>query len=249
MGANNLCTITLQVMGTAELGDIDLEQWVIENTERVQNLREKAVVNYEVCSHVRKKWDKKVNQRTLTVVDLVIFRRAGMCEKLSQSWIGLYRIVKFNSLSLYHVDVGTTKKQSVHIQRLKRYEERKEKTRVKRVITVSEPDIESESLDSLYSELTVSGQVQVLSKDKDIAEWVKEFSDILTKELGLTALSEFGIETGDSATIAQRRQVKHSGPRLPAIKGAGKPGGRAQAHVMARNCACAGAVIRRKDLV
>ena len=45
------------------------------------------------------------------------------------------------------------------------------------------------------------------------------------------------------------RQVKHSGPRLPAIKGAGKPGGWAQARARARTCACAGAVIRRKDLV
>ena len=102
------------------------------------------------------------------------------------------------------MDVGTRKKQSVHIQRLKRYEERKEKTRVKWVTTVLEPDTESDTLDSLYSELTVSGQVQVPSRDKDIAEWVEEFSDILTKEPGLTALAEFGIDMGDSAAIAQR---------------------------------------------
>ena len=51
-------------------------------------------------------------------------RKSGMCEKLSQSWVGPYPISKVNSPLSYQLDAGTKKKQSVHIRRLKCYEER-----------------------------------------------------------------------------------------------------------------------------
>ena len=37
------------------LGDVDLEEWVMENTVRVHNLRDKAVVSYKTCSELRKR--------------------------------------------------------------------------------------------------------------------------------------------------------------------------------------------------
>ena len=44
------------------LCEINLEDWIIKNTEQVNDLREKAVVNYTDCSRERKKnWDKKAN--------------------------------------------------------------------------------------------------------------------------------------------------------------------------------------------
>ena len=71
------------------LGEIDLEDWVIQNTERVNDLREKAVVNCTDCSRERKKnWDKKAKLRTFEVGQLVLIRKAGLCEKLAQSWVG-----------------------------------------------------------------------------------------------------------------------------------------------------------------
>ena len=68
------------------LGNIDLQQWVIENSEQVQNLKEKAVANYHECSRVRKEeWDGRAKQRTLQVGDLVLIWRSGMCESPGQA--------------------------------------------------------------------------------------------------------------------------------------------------------------------
>ena len=45
----------------SSLGEVDLENWVMDNCERVQRLRDKAVVNLKKCSLLRKKkWDEKV---------------------------------------------------------------------------------------------------------------------------------------------------------------------------------------------
>ena len=119
------------------LGNIDLEQWVLQNSERIQNLREKAIVNYQECSRIRKqKWDIKAKQRAFKFGDLVLIRRSGMREKLSQSWVGPYPIVT----------LFARKKQVVHIQKLKRYEERRDSALVKRVTTVLEPDTESDTI-------------------------------------------------------------------------------------------------------
>ena len=60
------------------LGDVDLEQWVLENAERVQNLREKATANYSECSRIRKeKWDGKAKERVFNVGELVMMRNQG----------------------------------------------------------------------------------------------------------------------------------------------------------------------------
>ena len=60
-----------------------------ENSERVQGLRENAVVNYRECSAVRKdKWDAKAKPREFQKGDQVLMRKAGMNLKLSESWLG-----------------------------------------------------------------------------------------------------------------------------------------------------------------
>ena len=57
------------------LGDIDLEQWVMENSEHVQNLRDNAVVSYKQCSKMRKEqWDVKAKPREFKPGDNVFMR-------------------------------------------------------------------------------------------------------------------------------------------------------------------------------
>ena len=108
-----------------DLGDVELDQWIAENTERVQRLRDKAKVNYKECSRIRKeKWDKTAKLRGFNVGDFVLMRKSGYCEKLSESWSGPYKVVKVNSPLSYQLDLGTRYKQSVHIQLLKKYEGR-----------------------------------------------------------------------------------------------------------------------------
>ena len=187
------------------LGEIDLEDQVIQNTERVHALREKVVLNYTECSKIRKqKWDKKAKPRAFEVGQLVLIRKPGLCQKLSHSWVGPYPIVRINSPLSYQVDTENGRKQVVHVQCLKRYVERETPTVIKRVTTVLDPDTPEDSMDSSYAELNVTGQVDVQTRESDVQKWLKEFGDIMTKEPGLTPLAEFEIDTGQFNPIAQR---------------------------------------------
>ena len=58
-------------------------------------------------------------------------------------------------------------------------------------------DSESDSMDQQYSELVISGVAEAENRDKDVREWEKDYSDTLTKDPGLTNLTEFKIDTGD----------------------------------------------------
>ena len=48
------------------------------------------------------------------------------------------------------------------------------------------------------------GTLDCTKREADISEWVTEYSDTLTKEPGMTDLTDFFIDTGDSMPIAQR---------------------------------------------
>ena len=62
-----------------ELGPVDLEEWVAVNAERVQKLRDQAVVNMSACSEERKKiWDKRAKTREFEKGDLVYMRKSGI---------------------------------------------------------------------------------------------------------------------------------------------------------------------------
>jgi len=122
---------------------------VIENSERVQSLRDNAVVNYRECSALRKeKWDTHSKPREFQKGDKVLMRKSGMNLKLSESWMGPYEIVKKNTPLSYKVDTGSRVMNSVHIQLLKQYVQRDEALLVKRVTTVLEPDTYSDSMGS-----------------------------------------------------------------------------------------------------
>ena len=187
------------------LGEINLEEWIIENSERVQGLREKAVVNYKECSAVRKeKWDAQSKPREFQKGDKVLMRKSGINLKLSESWLGPYHVVKKNTPLSYKIDTGSRVINSVHIQLLKQFVQRDEALLVKRITTVLEPDTDSDSMDQQYSEVIVSGKVEDPDREADIQQWLDEFSTTVTKEPGLISLTEFGIDTGDSPPIAQR---------------------------------------------
>ena len=58
-------------------------------------------------------------------------------------------------------------------------------------------------MDQQYSELVISGVAEAETRDKDVKEWEEENHDSLTKEPGLTELTEISIDTGNHALIAQ----------------------------------------------
>ena len=59
-------------------------------------------------------------------------------------------------------------------------------------------------MDQQYSEVIVSGKVEDPDREADIQQLLEEFSTTMTKEPGLTSLTEFGLDMGDSPPIAQR---------------------------------------------
>ena len=65
------------------------------------------------------------------------------------------------------------------------------------------PDTTTDSIEEQYAEAKVSGRALSDSREQDIANWEREFSDILTKEPGLTEMVQFRIETGSHAPICQ----------------------------------------------
>ena len=188
-----------------DLGEVDLQEWVLTNAERVQELRERAVVNQMETSRARKKlWDRKAQAREFEKGEEVYMRKAGLNTKLAESWEGPYTVTRKNSPLSYRIDTGDRVIPSVHIQLLKKFIPRKTEPRVTRVTSVFEPDTPSDTLEYRYSEARVRGVDAQGKQAQDIAKWEEDFKDTLTKEPGLTNLAEFGIDTGDHPPIFQR---------------------------------------------
>ena len=90
-----------------DLGQIDLEEWVAVNSERVQTLREKVIVNLKECSAIWKEnWDMKSKVREFKKGDRVYMRKSGINTKLAESWAGPFVIVKHYSSLSYKVNTG-----------------------------------------------------------------------------------------------------------------------------------------------
>jgi len=174
-----------------DLGEIDLEEWVIRNSERVENERERTGEQLRKTAELRKKeWDRKARERMFEEGDRVWMRKPGM-------W-------KRNSMLSYAIDVGDRVIPSVHTQLLKKCQTNEEEiAKVDRATTVLEPDEVDDEITG-RSEVKVEGGILEASQLRDIEALVVEFKETLTKEPGLTNLVEFGIESGDSEPISQR---------------------------------------------
>ena len=70
-----------------------------------------------------------------------------------------------------------------------------------------EPDSESDSMDQQYSEMKISGVAEGEDRERDVREWEKQYSDILTKEPGLTNLTEFKMDTGNTSSHGYSAQA------------------------------------------
>jgi len=188
-----------------DLGGVDLEEWVICNSERVENERERSEVKLRKAAELRKKeWDRRAKERELNVGDEVLMQKPGMNFKLQESWEGPYKVTRRKGPLSYSVDTGERTIPSVHVQLLKKFERNSEVARIERATKVLEPDEEDDDITDRYTETVVEGDTLTESQKEDIRSICEEFSSTLTKEPGCTDLVEFGIDTGDHAPIAQR---------------------------------------------
>ena len=66
-------------------GDLDLEQWVFQNSYRVQALRDKVKTQTEESRKRKVEYDKKTQEREFKVGNRVLYRVRGIEEKLTDS--------------------------------------------------------------------------------------------------------------------------------------------------------------------
>ena len=93
--------------GQTDLGNVDLTEWFAENAERIECVRDQAVLSKTVVADKRKtKWDSTARHREFKVGDEVLVRKPGINLKLSDSWEYPFVVCKKNSPLSYSVDTG-----------------------------------------------------------------------------------------------------------------------------------------------
>ena len=69
-----------------DLREVNLEEWLMCNADRVEALRDKATLRKQDVSKNRKlAWNAKAKHRKLEVGDMVLVRKPGINTKLSES--------------------------------------------------------------------------------------------------------------------------------------------------------------------
>jgi len=143
-----------------DLGDVNLTDWVAENSERVEVAREKALLSKSVVADKRKQtWDRSAREREFEVGEEVLIRKPGLNLKLSESWEGPFIVSKKNSPFSYAVDSGERKLGSVHVQLMKKYDKTTAPTRIRRVTSVLEGNTREDDITTRYSETKLTQQL------------------------------------------------------------------------------------------
>jgi len=189
-----------------EIEELELSEFVLENSMRIEDLRDQASLRLREGGEKRKStWDKGAKLREFVKGEEVLMRKAGLNGKLETSWSGPFRIVSKNTPLSYKVDIGDRVVPSVHISLLKKFHREEEIVTVCRATTVMEADKAGDEIEERYSEVKVSGVEGMSVRQKgDIGEILDSYSSILTKEPGLIEGVEFEIDTGDHPPIYQR---------------------------------------------
>ena len=75
-----------------DLGPIDIEEWVIDNADKVQHMRNVVVVFLTTTSE--QLWNKTAQTRQFEKSGRVYMRKSGLNTKLLDSWEGPYVVEK-----------------------------------------------------------------------------------------------------------------------------------------------------------
>jgi len=152
----------------SELGGLDITEFVVSNSEKVESLREASSLKLRETMGKRKdKWDKSAKARQFKVGDEVLTRKPGLCGKLEDSWEGPYCVYAVNSPLSYGVDTGDRKIPSVHMSLMKKFARNEESVVVARATTVMDPDTAGDEIGERYSEVKVSGSEGMSARRSD----------------------------------------------------------------------------------
>ena len=103
-----------------DLEKVELADWVIENQERVESIRDVATTNQiQMTTKRQNTWNEKAQDRQFLVGDRVWVRRPGLDHKLRESWVGPGTVVRVNSPVSFQIQTRDRLIPTVHIQQLK----------------------------------------------------------------------------------------------------------------------------------
>ena len=186
----------------ADLGGIDLADWVLENQERVEVARDIATSTAMQALEKRAEvWNNKAIDREFLVGDSVWVQRPGLDLKLRESWVGPGTVVKRNSKVSYSIQTEERLIPTVHIQQLKAAHSHEN---VKRVTSILEQDSSNDEITDRFAEAHIQEQELAGNQQTELQMVLNKYKGVLDKEPGLTDLVRFGIDTGDEKPIYQR---------------------------------------------
>ena len=198
-------TTTIQLLYQSwvktELKGVDLSQWILENADRLESVRDQATGNLIDNSSKRAlQFNKKAVDREFKAGDQVWIRGPGFDHKLRESWVGPGKILKQNSPVSFKVQTEERTIPTVNVQQLKLVG--KDKT-VKRITTVLEQDTEQDELVNTFASAKVETQELTGEQQTELGRVLDKHRAVLTKYPGLTTLVTFDIDTRDAEPIYQ----------------------------------------------
>ena len=110
-----------------EFEELDTDEWASWLKDRLKCWHEVMHERGDQAGKARKKYfDKKTIARELSVGDLVLCRIPGMIPKLKESWNGPFEIIQKLNRVDYRIELSKGKSKVLHINNLKKYNEREE---------------------------------------------------------------------------------------------------------------------------
>ena len=183
-----------------DLENIDLSDWIRENQERIEQIRDTATGNQiETTKKRQERWNRHAKDREFNVGDRVWVRRPGLDHKLQESWAGPGTIVKCNSPVSFKIQMPDRLIPTIHIQQIKPAAQET----VKKITAVVQDTAEEDLIRSIADTKIQSEELTQLQQAELQAE-LDKYADVLTKDPGLTSLTKFDIDTGDATPFQQR---------------------------------------------
>ena len=183
-----------------DLENVHLDDWIAENQERLESIRDKATGNQmDTITKRQEKWNAKAHDRQFQVGDKVWVRRPGLDHKLRESWAGPGTVVKINSPVSFKIQMPDRLIPTVHIQQIKAVT-----TDLVKKITAVVQDTTGEELITSIADTKIQSEELTHEQQSQLKAELDKFTDVLTKEPGLTNITSFDIDTGEAEPIQQR---------------------------------------------
>ena len=183
-----------------ELENVDLDDWIHENQERLENIRDKATGNQiQTIAKRQEEWNQKARDRQFKVGDKVWVRCPGLDHKLRESWVGPGSVIKCNSPVSFRIQMPDRLIPTVHIQQIKAATQE-----AVRKITAVVQDTEAEEFTKSIADTKIQAEELTHDQESQLQAELAKYEDVLTKEPGLTNLTTFDIDTREAEPIQQR---------------------------------------------